>query len=169
MSNISLKKFILISFLSIIISRLLPHPPNFTSTIAVAFYLPALFGAKFIIVALSAFIISDLVLGLHNLVFFTWGSLFLIAYYAKYFKKFYFRIFGVSLSCIIFFLVSNFGVWTSSDLYTKNLEGLITCYTMAIPFLQSSLIGTIIFSVFIEFLLCLNNTKSFIKKINTVN
>ena len=106
---------------------------------------------------------------MHNLVFFTWGSLFLIAYYAKYFKKFYFRILGVSLSCIIFFLVSNFGVWTSSDLYTKNLEGLITCYTMAIPFLQSSLIGTIIFSVFIEFLLCLNNTKSFIKKINTVN
>ena len=169
MKNTLLKKFILISFLSIILSRLLPHPPNFTSTIAVAFYLPALFGAKFIIVALSAFIISDLILGLHSLVFFTWGSLFLIAYYAKYFKRFYFRIFGVSLSCIIFFLVSNFGVWTSSDLYTKNLEGLVKCYTMAIPFLQSSLIGTIIFSVLIEFILCLNNTKSFIRRINTVN
>jgi len=103
MNNTLLKKFILISFLSIILSRLLPHPPNFTSTIAVAFYLPALFGAKFIIVALSAFIISDLILGLHSLVFFTWGSLFLIAYFAKYFQKFYFRIFGVSLSCIIFF------------------------------------------------------------------
>ena len=164
MNNILLKKFILISFLSIIISRLLPHPPNFTSTIAVAFYLPALFGAKFIIVALSAFIISDLVLGLHSLVFFTWGSLFLIAYYAKYFKKFYFRILGVSLSCIIFFLVSNFGVWTSSDLYTKNLEGLITCYTMAIPFLQSSLIGTIIFFILKEILLCLNNAKKLYKK-----
>ena len=169
MNNITLKKFILISFLSIIISRLLPHPPNFTSTIAVAFYLPALFGAKFIIVAISAFILSDLILGLHGLVFFTWGSLFLIAYFAKYFQKFYFRIFGVSLSCIIFFLVSNFGVWTSSDLYTNNLQGLILCYTMAIPFLQSSLIGTIIFSVLIEFLLCLNNTKSFIRKINTIN
>jgi len=92
MNNTLLKKFILISFLSIILSRLLPHPPNFTSTIAVAFYLPALFGAKFIIVALSAFIISDLILGLHSLVFFTWGSLFLIAYLAKYFQKFYFRI-----------------------------------------------------------------------------
>ena len=89
MNNTLLKKFILISFLSIILSRLLPHPPNFTSTIAVAFYLPALFGAKFIIVALSAFIISDLILGLHSLVFFTWGSLLLIAYFAKYFQKFY--------------------------------------------------------------------------------
>ena len=164
-----IRNIVLISFLSIIISRLLPHPPNFTSTIAIAFYLPALFGARYIIVALSAFIISDLVLGLHSLVFFTWGSLFLIAYYAKYFKKFYFRIFGVSLSYIIFFLVSSFGVWTSSDLYTKNLEGLVTCYTMAIPFLQSSLIGTIIFSVLIEFILCLNNTKSFIRRINTIN
>ncbi len=169
MNNITLKKFILISFISIIISRLFPHPPNFTSTIAVAFYLPALFGTKFIIVALSAFIISDIILGLHSLVFFTWGSLFLIAYIAKYFKKFYFRIFGVSLSCIIFFLVSNFGVWALSDLYIKNLEGLILCYTMAIPFLQSSLIGTIIFSTLIEFLLCFNNTKSLIKKINAIN
>ena len=169
MNNVTLKKFILISFISIIISRLLPHPPNFTSTIAVAFYLPALFGTKFIIVALSAFIISDIILGLHSLVFFTWGSLFLIAYIAKYFQKFYFRIFGVSLSCIIFFLVSNFGVWALSDLYIKNLEGLILCYTMAIPFLQSSLIGTIIFSTLIEFLLCFNNTKSLIKKINAIN
>ena len=106
---------------------------------------------------------------MHSLVFFTWGSLLLIAYFAKYFQKFYFRIFGISLSCIIFFLVSNFGVWALSDLYIKNLEGLILCYTMAIPFLQSSLIGTIIFSVLIEFILCLNNTKIFIKKINTVN
>ena len=169
MNNITLKKFILISFISIIISRLLPHPPNFTSTIAVAFYLPALFGTKFIIVALCAFIISDIILGLHSLVFFTWGSLFLIAYIAKYFQKFYFRIFGVSLSCIIFFLVSNFGVWCLSDLYIKNLEGLFLCYTMAIPFLQSSLIGTIIFSTLIEFLLCFNNTKSLIKKINAIN
>ena len=120
MNNVLLKKFILISFLSIIISRLLPHPPNFTSTIAIAFYLPALFGTKFIIVALSAFIVSDLIIGLHSLVFFTWGSLFLIAYFTKYFQKFYFRILGVSLSCIIFFLFSNFGVWTLSDLYIKN-------------------------------------------------
>ena len=119
--------------------------------------------------ALSAFIVSDLILGLHSLVFFTWGSLFLIAYFAKYFQKFYFRIFGVSLSCVIFFLVSNFGVWCFSDLYMKNLEGLILCYTMAIPFLQSSLMGTIIFSTLIEFLLCLNNTKNFIRRINTIN
>ena len=146
MNNTLLKKFILISFLSIILSRLLPHPPNFTSTIAVAFYLPALFGTKFLIVALSAFIISDLILGLHSLVFFTWGSLLLIAYFAKYFQKFYFRIFGVSLSCIIFFLVSNFGVWALSDLYIKNLEGLILCYTMAIPFFQNTLLGTLFFT-----------------------
>ena len=169
MNNISLKKFVLISFFSIIISRLLPHPPNFTSTIAIAFYLPALFGIKFLIVALSAFIVSDLIIGLHELVFFTWGSLFLIAYFAKHFQKFYFRIIGVSLSCIIFFLVSNLGVWVLSDFYTRNMEGLILCYTMAIPFLQSSIIGTLIFSALLEILLCLNNTKNFIQKINTVS
>ena len=131
MNNITLKKFILISFISIIISRLLPHPPNFTSTIAVAFYLPALFGIKFIIVALSAFIISDIILGLHSLVFFTWGSLFLIAYIAKYFQKFYFRIFGVSLSCIIFFLISNFGVWALIIIIIIIMEPRLWCLCFA--------------------------------------
>ena len=97
------------------------------------------------------------------------GKFVLVAYIAKYFQKFYIRIFGISFNCTIFFLVSNLGVWALSDLYTRNLEGLILCYTIAVPFLKISLIGTIIFSVHIEFLFCLNNTKSFIKKINTFN
>ena len=65
-------KILVISFLSILISRLIPHPPNFTSAIAVAFYLPALFGFKYIILSLIAFILSDLLLGMHNLLLFLW-------------------------------------------------------------------------------------------------
>ena len=60
MFNERIGKFIIISFVSILISRLIPHPPNFTTAISVAFYLPALFGYKYIIVSLTAFILSDL-------------------------------------------------------------------------------------------------------------
>ena len=66
-----IKNFVLISFISILVTRLIPHPPNFTSTLALAFYLPVLFGVRFIIVAMVAFILSDLIIGMHQLIFFT--------------------------------------------------------------------------------------------------
>ena len=92
-------------FIALSASRFIPHPPNFTSLIALSFYIPALLGRKYLPALLISFVLTDLVIGFHGTVFFTWGSLFLIAYLAKYFQKFYFRIFGVSLSCVIFFLV----------------------------------------------------------------
>ena len=167
MQNTIIKNFVLISFISIIITRLIPHPPNFTSTLALAFYLPVLFGVKFIIVVIGAFILSDLVIGMHQLIFFTWASLLLIGYLSKFFRKTYFRPLGITISCILFFIISNFGVWLFSDLYTLNVNGLITCYTMAIPFLQNSLIGTIIFTLIVELILSFNKTKIFITKVNT--
>ena len=166
MQNTIIKNFILISFISIIVTRLIPHPPNFTSTIALAFYLPVLFGVKFIIVVLGAFILSDLVIGMHQLIFFTWASLLLVGYLSKFFKKTYFRPLGITISCILFFIISNFGVWLFSDLYTLDANGLITCYTMAIPFLQNSLIGTIIFTLIVELILSFSKTKIFITKVN---
>ncbi len=164
--NSSTRNFILVSFLSIIISRLIPHPPNFTSTIAIAFYVPALFGIKFIIVAITAFIISDLFIGTHQLILFTWGSLLLIGLLSKYFNKKFYRILGVSFSCLVFFLISNFGVWLLGDLYTKNLAGIFSCYAMGLPFLLNSLIGTLVLSVMFEYTISLNTTKQFIKKVN---
>ena len=166
MQNTIIKNFVLISFISIIVTRLIPHPPNFTSTIALAFYLPVLFGVKFIIVVIGAFILSDLVIGMHQLIFFTWASLLLVGYLSKFFKKTYFRPLGITISCILFFIISNLGVWLFSDLYTLDANGLITCYTMAIPFLQNSLIGTIIFALIVELILSFNKTKIFITKVN---
>ena len=40
-------------------SRFIPHPPNFTSAIALSFYVPAIFGLKFIPAVIIAFIITD--------------------------------------------------------------------------------------------------------------
>ena len=161
-----LKKFIVISFFSVVITRLIPHPPNFTSTIAIAFYLPAIFGTKFVFVALAAFILSDFFIGMHQLIFFTWGSLFLVSFIARYFKNLYLRISGIFISCLLFFIITNFGVWLYSDLYPLDYNGFITCYTLALPFLQNSLMSSLFFGLFIELILFLNLTKTFIKKIN---
>ena len=166
MFNNRVRNFIIISFFSILISRLIPHPPNFTTTIAVAFYLPALFGYRYIIISLTAFIFSDLLIGAHNLLIFTWGSIIFIGLFSKYFYNFYLRFFGIAASCILFFLISNFGVWVFSNTYSNDLNGVITCYIMGLPFLQNSLISSLGISVLIEFFISMKFAKSYITKIN---
>ena len=166
MSSNYIKNFVVISFFSVLVSRLIPHPPNFTSAIALAFYLPALFGYRYIAVALTAFVLSDLLIGIHSLLLFTWGSLLLIGFFSRLFKNSYLRIGGVLCGCIIFYLVSNFGVWLLSDIYTFNLNGLITCYLMALPFLQNSIISSFVISFIIEIIVSIKFFKHFITKIN---
>ena len=50
-------------------SRFVPHPPNFTSLLALSFYVPVLFGRKFIPVVILSFLLTDLIIGFHNTVF----------------------------------------------------------------------------------------------------
>lgn len=47
------------------------------------------------------------------------------------------------LASLAFFLLSNFGVWLYW--YPRTLEGLITCYTLALPFLRNTLMGDVVF------------------------
>ena len=65
-------------FFALAASRFIPHPPNFTSLIALSFYVPALLGRRFIPSLIFSFLLTDLVIGFHNTLFFTWGSVLLI-------------------------------------------------------------------------------------------
>lgn len=47
------------------------------------------------------------------------------------------------IASFIFFLVSNFGVWLYW--YPHTLSGLITCYSLAIPFYKNTLFGDLFF------------------------
>lgn len=56
------------------------------------------------------------------------------------------QIAGVAvLSEIVFFIVTNFAVWAFSSTYTHTVEGLVQCYTMALPFFRNSLIGMAVY------------------------
>ena len=57
------------------------------------------------------------------------------------------------ISVLIFYLVSNYGVWQMMDLYQYNLNGLMQCYIAGIPFLKYSLISTLLYSTTIYILL----------------
>ena len=60
-------------FIALAASRFVPHPPNFTSLIALSFYVPALLGVRYLPALLIGFVLTDLIIGMHGVTFFTWG------------------------------------------------------------------------------------------------
>ena len=137
-------------FIALAASRFIPHPPNFTSLIALSFYIPALIGIRYLPAVLISFVITDLFIGFHGVTLFTWGSVIFIGLLSKYFAKtLTLRISGVLIGACLFYLITNFGVWLLGS-YGYTMEGLIVCYTLAIPFFVHTVISTIIFSIVIE-------------------
>ena len=137
-------------FITIMIFRYLPHLPNFTPVLAFTFYGTIIFGRNCLIYIILAYALSDLFIGFHNQLFWTWGSLFLIGYISPLFKQLSGRSFGVVFSSLMFFILTNLGVYLSGY-YGYTLESLILCYTLAIPFYTNTIISILMFSVLIEF------------------
>ena len=140
-------------FLALAASRFVPHPPNFTSLLALSFYIPAILGIKFVPALIFSFFITDLIIGFHSVTFFTWGSVILIGFLSKFFlSSFSKRILGSLIGALLFYLITNFGVWSLGS-YGYNLQGLINCYVLAIPFFGNTIFSTIIFSLIIEMII----------------
>jgi len=151
-------------FVALAASRFIPHPPNFTSLLALSFYVPAILGIRYLPILIVSFIITDLVIGFHEVTLFTWGSIILIGLGSKFFiKTILNRILGSLLGASLFFLITNFGVWSLGS-YGYSLNGFVSCYTLALPFFAYSLISTFIFSGIIEGVLKLNFLKLNISK-----
>src|SRR6185503_8810753 len=62
-------------------------------------------------------------------------------------KSNWFRIsVGALGASVLFFMVSNFGVWAQGKLYAHTWEGLVSCYQMALPFFRNTFLGDLIYS-----------------------
>jgi len=143
-------KFSVCIFITLAASRLIPHPPNFTSLLALSFYVPALLGKRFIPSVILSFAITDLIIGFHSSILFTWGSILIIGLISKYFLGSILKRFsGVLVGSFIFFVISNFGVWSNGS-YGYTVEGFLQCYVMAIPFYTTTVISTVLYSILIE-------------------
>lgn len=133
-------------------TRVIPHPPNVASITAVA-----LFGGAYLtdkrlalIVPLAALFLSDLVLGFYRHMEVVYGSFLLVVCLGFWLqrKRSARRIAAAALiSSIIFFVITNFGVWVFESLYPKTAAGLLACYVAAIPFFKNTLIGDALYSV----------------------
>ena len=145
-------------------TRLIPETNNFVPVFAMILFTAVHFQNKYqaVIISLSVLWLSDLYIN-------NWGQ------FANYYNEFvlfsspfnyvgYFLIALVSIKIfkntitikkvfssslligLIFFIVSNFGVWLGGVMYPLTLEGLLTCYIAAIPFFRATLASNILFS-----------------------
>lgn len=145
------------------LTRLLPHPDNFTPIGAMALFGAAYFNRQALTLAIPfvALFVSDLIL--NNVV------------YRQYYPEFtlitswwIYAAFGLVMlsgrlllrtsvtpgrvvaaalvSSLLFFLVTNFSVWAETTMYPKSFNGLLACYTAGLPFLKNTIMGDLFFS-----------------------
>lgn len=142
----------MILFIFGLVSRLIVHLPNFTPVIALALfggvYLQKKQAVLFPVVLLA---VSDILLGgFHSTILFTWGTIALIALLGLWVRKnkSSHRILGTSLlSAVLFYVITNFGVWLVDGMYPLTLNGLAQCYYAAVPFFRYSLLSTLVYTV----------------------
>ncbi|WP_182669250.1 DUF6580 family putative transport protein [Marilutibacter penaei] len=144
------------------LTRVLPHPPNFSPVVAIALFGGAYFASRqwAFIVPLAAMLLSDLLLATIN------GGL-----YASWFsgagiwlgygcvaaitaigfglrgKVGGARVLGFAIgTSLLFFIVSNAGAWLTDPMYPKTLGGLGLAYAAGIPFFQWTVLGTLFYA-----------------------
>jgi len=145
------------------LTRLLPHPDNFTPIGAMALFGAAYFSRQALTLAVPfiALFVSDLLL--NNII------------YRQYYPEFtlitswwIYAAFGLVMlagwlllrqkvtpsrvvisgliASAIFFLVTNFSVWLEGTMYPKTTAGLMACYAAGLPFLKNTVMGDLFFS-----------------------
>lgn len=132
-------------------SRLIPHPPNVTSLTAVALFGGAYFSDKRLafLVPLFALFLSDLLLGFYHhmeVVYLSFALIVAIGLWLQKHRTAVPIVGAVAASSVLFFVLTNFGVWAFDALYPKTVEGLIACYVAAIPFFQNTLVGDLLYT-----------------------
>ena len=150
MFTLSKKEKVLFSFVLIAaLTRLVPHPPNFAPITAMSLFAGAYFTRKQLafIVPLLAMLISDLFLGFYTISIFVYLSFALITWMGQQKNRVTPKL--VLLGSVLFFLISNLGVWLLY--YPKTIDGLLTCFTLAIPFFATSLMGDVFYSIVLVF------------------
>ncbi len=128
-----------------VLTRFVPHPPNFTAINAIALFSISVFGSRrlALMVVFAAMFLSDLALGLHSQMVFVYASLALTVLLGRLRLPIYFT---APASSLLFFIVVNFGVWLWDGIYPQTAAGLALCYTAAIPFYTHQLFGDLFFT-----------------------
>ncbi|MFT4682113.1 MAG: hypothetical protein ACI9YU_001968 [Flavobacteriales bacterium] len=126
-------------------------PENVNPVAAIALFGGALFANKIhgLIIPLAIMFLSDLYIGLHDLMIPVYLGFIIIGMIGFAIRKnpsIGRALVGAGIGSILFFIITNGAVWMSSGFYTQNIGGLIDCYVSGLPFFRNTLIGDMIFT-----------------------
>ena len=144
------------------LTRVIPHPPNFSPIEAVALFGGAYFAKRHwaLLVPLLAMFASDLVLGLAKGGLY-WDYFTSAGYLLVYAAIAMSTVLGFGLrgkvgagsvlayslaGSLLFFVVTNFGAWLSDPFYPKTAAGLVAAYLAGVPFFQWTVLGTLFYA-----------------------
>ena len=139
---------------AVAVFRILPHPPNVSPIAAMALFGGAYFSDKRLafLVPFLALLLGDLILGLHDTMLYVYGGFALTVVIGFWIRK-QLNIGRIAVAAvgasILFFLLTNFGVWLTSGMYPMTADGLMQAYIAGIPFFQNSLLGNAVFAAVI--------------------
>jgi hypothetical protein len=136
------------------------HPSNFAPIGALALFSGFYFSGRItkFIVPLLALFVGDLFI---DWIYTGKWTLFYEGFYWQYACYIVFVLMGANLSknvkplrvlgtsiaaSLVFFMVSNFGVWAGGLIYPHTASGLFTCYVAGIPFVGGTLAGDLFYS-----------------------
>ena len=148
-----MNRFLILGIIIVgVLTRLIPHPPNFTPILSFAL-LSSVYSKNNlgILVPVSIMVISDFYLGTHGAMVWVYSALFIIYLIGYFFIKdisFKNILVGSVVGSLMFFIVTNFGVWLIG--YPKSLAGFAQCYIAAIPFYKNTLLSSIFYSAIIH-------------------
>lgn len=147
-----------------LISRFIPHYPNFTAIGTMAIMGGAVLKNPIegILLPLGTLFISDLII--NNIIYagegftlfyasaaFVYGAVLLTTLISRFAHKLNFKNYLVLalLSSVLFFFITNFGTWATGTMYPRTMEGLLAALVAGIPYAGSFLAGTVVYGVLV--------------------
>ena len=136
--------------------RFIPHPWGFTPIPASLLFFGAKGSRRMLWVPIALMVACDVVLTKYvYAISMSWDQWVTWAWYVgilflgtklKGNRKPVRIVLAALTTAVSFFIVSNFAVWAATKLYPKTWAGLMTSYTLALPFFQRDLLGELIFT-----------------------
>ena len=146
----NIKIILILSIIFLVsLTRIFPHPANFTPILALA-----IFGGAFLpnkktalFLPISTMFLSDLIIGFHSQIYAVYVAIIILSLLGNMIKTKNIKNLAITgfAGSLIFFMITNFSVWLSGGLYPLTIDGLLECYIMAIPFFHNTLISTLLF------------------------